>query len=166
MMAKRRPPEPRIEPLGPTPEAKRHGDYVLPESRGALAVYTNRRQNPLGQLLGFGTINRRQAAGGLCFIETYGEVWGTGGTSDSTVLRVGGYSHETERQAERMAKLRARLHTILNRIGPKAYSLMVSVCVFGESIGRDRGKNCVLYDDLRFGLDQCAIAYGISEDAA
>jgi hypothetical protein len=152
----------------PTKEARRHGHYVVPESRGAVAVYTNLHPNLLGKLRGHGTITPRQWAAGVAFEETYARVWGSASPSrDSTIPAVGGTSHETEAQAERWARAKARTTTILNRIGPARYSLLVSVVCFGMGLGgRDRGRNALAYEALREALDQCAVVYGISDAAA
>ena len=159
------------KPLGPTPETMRHGDYNRPEGRGALAVYTNRHPNRLGRLLGYGVISQRQWAAGVAFEDTWGRVWGSASPGrDSTIPSVGGTSHETDTQAERMAKARARLNTILNRIGPGRYSLLVSVACYGAGIGSARGKGkgrtLTLRKLLCEALDQCAIVYGIGKEAA
>lgn len=169
------PPQPaQAEPVvaqRPTKEARQHGHYVAPESRGAVAVYTNLHSNVLGKLKGHGTITPRQHAAGLCFEETYTRVWGSASPSrDSTIASVGGEAHETQSQGERVAKARARLHTVLNRVGPQRYSLLVSVCVFGEGIGSNRGagkgKALILRGLLQEALDVCADVYGLQHEAA
>jgi hypothetical protein len=159
------------KPIGPTPETKRHGDYVRPEGKGTLAVYTNRHPNLLGKLKGHGAITPRQWAAGVAFEGTWCHVNGSASPSrDSTIPPLGGVVHETEAQAERFAKSRARLHTILNRIGPGRYSILVSVVCFGEGIGQNRGagkgKALILRGLLCESLDQCAIVYGIDKEAA
>lgn len=157
----------RSEALGPTREAMRHGAYTAPETRGALAVYTNSHVNVLGRLRGYKVITPRQHAAGLCFEATWVKVNGSASPSrDSTIPAIGGTAHETEAEAERMAKARARTNTILNRVGPQRYSLLVAVCVFGESIGRGRNKGLVLRKLLCEALDQCAIVYGIDQEVA
>jgi hypothetical protein len=163
MAKKQTKPLPRETTLGPTPETMRHGDYVRPEGRGALEVYTNRRANYLGRLLGNGSVTPKQASAGYSFIETYHQVWGTPSRRDSTQPHISGQTHETAEVADRMARRRARLNTILNRIGPGRYSLLVSVCIFDEPIGPDRGKGKVLHALLGESLDQCAIVYGVEE---
>jgi hypothetical protein len=158
--------KPAVEPktIGPTPEAMRHGEYVRGD--GARAVYTNNHANVLAKLRGHRTITQRQHAAGLCFERTWVAVWGSASPSrDSTIPPIGGTVHETDDRAERMARYRARLNTILNRVGPARYSLLVSVAVFGEGLGRERG-NELAYEALRACLDQCAIAYGLPEEAA
>jgi hypothetical protein len=64
-----------------------------------------------------------------------------------------------------MAKHNARLTTILNRVTPPAYSILVSVAVFGHSLGRERGNEGAFHV-LRLCLDQCAIAYGLQDETA
>lgn len=141
----------------------RHGHYTRPTERGSLAVYTNQHANTLGRLKGYKRISPRQWAAGLAFEATWVYVCGSASPGrDSTIPPIGGTSHETDEQADRMAKRRARLHTILNRIGPKAYNLLVSVCVFGESLG-PVAKNEPLYDALRAALTECAEVYGIAD---
>jgi hypothetical protein len=156
------------KPIGPTRETMRHGDYVRPEARGALAVYTNHHPNLLGKLRGHGTITPRQWAAGVAFEATYSRVWGSLSPSrDSTIPPVGGVVHETDAQAEKWAHANARTRTILNRIGPSRYSLLIAVVCFGEGLGaRDRGKAARVYTALREALDQCAIVYGIDKEAA
>jgi hypothetical protein len=92
-------------------------------------------------------------------------VWGSPSRRDSTRPVIHGYAHETAEQADRIARKRARLNTILNRVGPKAYSLLVSVAVYGEVLGKDRDAiiKRALYDCLRSALDQCKTAYGVNE---
>jgi hypothetical protein len=163
-MAKRQPkPLPKLDTLGPTPETMRHGDYVLPETRGALAVYTNRRANYIGRLHTNGCITKRQLAAGLLFIETHNKAWGTVSRRDSTQPWIAGQMHETAEQADRMAKLKARLNTIANRIGPARYSLLRSCVVYGETIGPNRGAARDIHRMLCESLDQCAIVYGVEE---
>lgn len=155
-------PEPKA--IGPTVEAMRHGDYTRGD--GSRAVYTNNHVNVLAKLKGYRTISPRQHAAGLAFERTWIAVWGSASPSrDSTIPPIGGTVHETEDRAERVARYRARLNTILNRVGPSAYSMLVSVAVFGESLGRERGNERA-YELLRFCLEECAIAYGLPEDAA
>jgi hypothetical protein len=150
--------------IGPTLETMQHGDYV--RGGGARAIYTNTHANILGKLRGYSTITARQYAAGLAFERTWVAVNGTPSPGrDSTIPPVGGTVHETEAQAERMAKHSARLSTILNRIGPAAYSILVSVAVFGRSIGRERGNEGA-YLVLRRCLDECAIAYGLQDEVA
>jgi hypothetical protein len=150
--------------IGPTLETMQHGDYV--RGGGARAIYTNTHANILSKLRGYRTITPRQYAGGLAFERTWVAVWGTTSPGrDSTIPPVGGQVHETEGQAERMAKHRARLNTILNRVGPPAYSILVSVAVFGVSLGRERGNEGAFLV-LRRCLDECAIAYGLQDDVA
>lgn len=158
--------KPSEKPLGPTEEAKRHGDYIQGRA-GRWAVFTNTQINILAKLAAHKCINGRQYAAGLAFERTYVVVWGNASPSrDSTIPPIGGIIHETEQQAERMAKHRARLHTILNRVGPMRYSLLVSVCVYGYRIGRDRGRAAKTFEGLREGLNECAIAYGIQDEEA
>lgn len=161
---------PREKSLGPTLEAMRHGDYVVPDARGSVRVYTNMGGTMLGVLCRNKAITTTQCAAGLCFQETYTAVWGSPSRRDSTQPVVGGIAHETEAQAERMALRRARLHTILNRVGPKVYTLLMNVAVFDMSIGRLRperpnSKPMQRLSMLRGSLDECAIVYGV-DDAA
>jgi hypothetical protein len=150
--------------IGPTPETMQHGDYV--RGGGARAIYTNTHASVLAKLRGYSTITARQHAAGLAFERTWVAVWGTPSPGrDSTIPPVGGQVHETEGRAERHAKHRARLNTIVNRVGPHAYSILVSVAVFGESLGRERGNEGA-YHVLRRCLDACAIAYGITDEVA
>jgi hypothetical protein len=156
-------PPPMPEPtLGPTKEAMRHGEYVQGNA-GSRAVWTNRRPNMLMALRGSGSITGKQCAAGLCFIETWTGAWYPG-ARDSTQPIIGGEDHETETQAERVAKQRARCNTILNRIGPKAYSQLVSVAVFDEPMGNYR-KHAEAHVLFKASLDQCVVVYGISEEA-
>ncbi len=146
---------------GPTPEQMAKGGYTRPkEETGVLVVFTNIRENPLGQLLGFGTITKRQAAGGLMFIEDHSRAWPSGGR-DSTQPIIGGRSHETDAEAKRIATARERLDKVLNRCGPKAYSILSAVAVFGYALGKNRGKNRERYDALKTALDACAAVYGV-----
>jgi hypothetical protein len=148
--------------IEPNEYTKRHGEYVQGNA-GSRAVWTNRRPNMLMSLRGAGSITGKQCAAGLCFIETWVGVWSPG-NRDSTQPVIGGEAHETEGQAERIAKLNARLRTILNRIGPAAYSQLVSVAVFDEPIGTYR-KHADAHVQFRASLDQCVVVYGVSEDA-
>jgi hypothetical protein len=156
------------KPIGPTRETMRHGDYVRPEGKGALAVYTNKGNTLLMRLRAYDTISARQFQAGLAFEATHYVVWGSPTPSrDSTIPPIGGKSHETETQAERWSNARARLHTILNRdaVGPAVYAVLRQVCIWGEGFGgRDRGALRKRYDALRKGLDECAAVYGISHD--
>lgn len=151
---------PQVEPpQKPTAEAQRHGEYVQ-GNMGARAVWTNRRPCMILALHGSGSLSMRQAAAGLCFIETYHAVWGSPSRRDCTQPVLGGEVHETEKQAERWAAANARTNTILNRVGAAAYSQLVSVAVFDEPIGTYRAAKDA-HEMLRGTLDQCAIAYGI-----
>lgn len=163
--AKHKPPPAPPKPLGPTREAMRHGDYILPETRGALAVYTNAGSTMLGKLHRLGSITGRQLAAGLCFTATYHAVWGSPSRRDSTQPVIGGRAHETEVAAAHWASSNARLQTILNRVKPAAYSLLVSVAVFDYRInGRaDRPPGEERHKALKAALDECAEVYGVNE---
>jgi hypothetical protein len=157
--------------MTPTPEQIAKGGYERPTERGSLAVYTNKHNSLLAKLRGHGAINGKQQQAGCAFEATWVVVNGSPSPSrDSTIPAVGGTIHESEPQAERWAKAKARTMTILNRIGPQRYSLLVSVCCFGEGIGSNRGagkgKVLILRKLLCESLDQCAIVYGINEEAA
>lgn len=154
------------KPIAPTPEQIAKGGYERPTERGSLAVYTNRHNTLLMRLRAYRTISGRQYQAGLAFEETHHAAWGSLCVMrDSTVQAMGGVGHETETQAERISHAKARLNTILNRIGPRAYSVLRSVVVHGEGLGgRDRGRLRKTYDDLRNGLDECAVVYGISDE--
>jgi hypothetical protein len=160
-------PTPLEPPQKPTPEALVHGDYTQGDG-GARAVWTNAAQNMLGRLYAAKSITKREFAGGWAFTETYTVVWGSGSNRDPLDMGPrGGTVHETEGVAERMARCRARLHTVLNRVGPKAYSMLVSVCVFNESIGHannQAGKDRRV--TFKAALRECATAYGLTEEAA
>lgn len=165
------PKERQEKAIGPTPEQLAKGGYDRPTERGSLAVYTNRHINVLAKLHAHGSITKRMKDAGDAFEATYAYVWGTASPSrDSTILPIGGKSHETEAQAERMAKARARLNTILGRVGPAGYALLVAVTCFGERIPANKGagkaKALVLRKMLCEALGQCAIVYGIEEEAA
>jgi hypothetical protein len=152
--------------IGPTPEAMRHGDYVQGNS-GNRAVITNRRSNRLGELHGYGIISAREMAAGLRFEETYTIVWGSASNRDPLDMGPrGGQVHETEGAAIRWAHANARTNTILNRVGPQAYSMLVSVCVFGEALGEGKTKaGAERRDVFKAALRECATAYGIEDDA-
>jgi hypothetical protein len=153
--------------MTPTPEQLAKGGYERPTERGSLAVYTNRHPNLLGKLRGHGTITARQWASGVAFEATYARTRMLSPGRDSTIPPVGGVSHETEAQADRWAKAWARTRTILNRVGPSRYSMLVSVVCFGKGLGgRDRGRNAYGYTALREALDECATVYGINDEAA
>ena len=155
------------ETIGPTPEQMAKGGYTKPEGRGTRSVYTNINATYLDRLRNSGSITKRQHAGGEAFERTYVLVWGSMSSSaDSTVHRIGGVSYETEGQAARMAQAKARLHTILNRVGPRIYDLLRETCVRGTPLGKDRGKAARRYEELRHGCNVCAIVYGLQEDAA
>jgi hypothetical protein len=155
------------KPIGPTREQIAKGGYEKPEGRGSTAIFTNLNATYLDRLLNARAITRRQHAAGNAFMRTYLIAWGNMSTSaDSTVLRIGGVSYETEGEALRWAHARARLHTVLNRVGPAVYDLLREVCVRETPLGRDRGRASHRYEMLRLGCNQCAIVYGIDKEAA
>jgi hypothetical protein len=135
----------------------RHGEYTVPETRGALAVYTNRKVDILARLARTGAITALQREAGYAFEATYHIVHGSPSSRDSTIRPVGGELHETETEAERWARANARTHTVLNRAGPAAYSALVSVAVFGEPVGRRVARA----RGLRAALTVCVVAYGM-----
>lgn len=163
--ARRRPSKPQAypePPQRPTPEAQRHGEYVQGNS-GGRAVWTNLKPAMLEAYERKGYISKAQAAAGICFRETYTSVHGSPSRRDSTQPWIGGEIHETESQAERWAKNNARTTTILNRVGPSAYSQLVSVVVFDEPVGRYKDNRDAMAQ-LTASLDQCKIVYGVNDD--
>lgn len=155
--------------IGPTPETMRHGDYIRPDGKGSLAVYTNTCGDRLGRLKSFRVISKRQWSGGVAFRRTWERVNGSSSPSrDSTIPPIGGTVHETEQQAERYGRDRARLATIYARVGPGRYALLIDVCCFDHGIGTASGKGKARVLMLRAllceALDQCAVAYGIHEE--
>ena len=158
--------EPPRQLATPTPEQIAKGGYERPTGRGTVAVYTNRHNTLLMRLRAYKTISGRQYQAGLAFEASYEIAWGSlTPCRDRTRPPVGGISHETETQAERIGRARARLNTILNRVEHRVYSLLRAVIIHGEGFGgRDRGRLRARYDDLRRGLNECAEVYGISDD--
>jgi hypothetical protein len=146
----------------------RHGDYVRPEGKGTLAVYTNRHPDILAKLCAHGTLTDKQLKAGRAFEATWvAQVGYASPSRDSTIPPIGGVIHESEGQAERWARLNGRLKLILQKVGPARYNLLISVCCFGEGLGpanRAAGKTLrVLFLEA---LNVCASVYGINEEAA
>jgi hypothetical protein len=151
------------KPIGPTLETRRHGDYVRPEGKGALAVYTNRHPDILAKLHAHATLTERLYKAGRAFEGTWCIVRGHGSPSrDSTIPPIGGIAHETEGQAERWANANGRLKVILQKIGPLRYNLLIGVCCFGESLGpTNRAAGRTTRDAFIEALEVCAYVYGI-----
>ena len=161
-MRKQRPEqkEPPMQLATPTPEQIAKGGYERPTGRGTVAVYTNRYQNVIGRMLQRGLLTKPQAAAGYAFERTWGIV--NGGVSpsrDSTVPGVGGTIHESDDRIAYIAKADGRLKVILQKLGPKWYSIMVSACCFGEVNITD--EVCA---GLRDALELCAKVYGIGRE--
>jgi hypothetical protein len=150
---------------GPTPEAQRHGEYIQGDS-GKLAVWTNARENMLDRLFAAKSIGKVERAAGVCFIETYHAVWGSPSHRDPLDMGPrGGKVHETESAAERFTRNKARLHTILNRVGPRTYSMLVSVCVFNEPLGNGNTTPAITRRMVfKAALRECIVAYGMQDE--
>jgi hypothetical protein len=146
----------------------RHGDYVRPEARGALAVYTNRHPDILAKLRAHQTLTARQFKAGRAFEATWCRVKGHASPGrDSTIPPLGGMSHESDSQAERWANANGRLKLILQNVHPMRYNLLISVCCYGESLGESKlAAGRALRKLLLEALDVCADVYGIEKGNA
>lgn len=156
------------KPIGPTPEQLAKGGYERPTERGALAVYTNTHPDLLAKLYAHGTLSERQFKAGRAFEANWvSAIGGQSPSRDSTIPPLGGVAHESEGQAKRWARLNGRLKLILQKVGPGRYSLLVSVCCWGEGLGpANRVAGRVQRKLFRETLDVCADIYGIDRSWA
>lgn len=150
-------PEPFVI-VAPTPEAMRQNAYAKLDVGGRKA-YVRCEPALIDKLR---MLTRQQREAGKAFAADYARAWTLGGHRDVLDMSPrGGRVHETQTQAEAWARAKARLHTVLNRTGPKVYSILVQVCAFEEPLG-DR-RRLEVYAALNEGLNVCARVYGVPE---
>jgi hypothetical protein len=155
------PPEPALGPANKLRAALAYERTRVVVDGIERKPYVRRSPTLLDTLHRAGLVSQQQAEAGKRYADDHRHVWGSGGSRDSCVLRIGGEVHETERQAEAWAKAKARMHSVLNRCGPGAYALLRRVAVFEERLGRNRGANVHRYRALVVALGECATVYGV-----
>lgn len=144
---------------GPTAHTATHGDYVVLEIATAVKAFVNRRTTPLVYARNRGVITGEQFDAGERFARYARVAYHSGaGRRDPLDMTPRGESHETESQAEYIARARDLLRRLQDRIPPDRWYVLYSVAVEEEPAGGGRGRRFKL---LTEALDAAAVVFGI-----
>lgn len=157
------PPAPAAGRMKPTKETRAQAAYEEVRADTEGAKHYRRRHNCLLDVLeARKSVTKQQAEAGRRYDVDHRLVWGTAGR-DSTIPPIGGVVHETDAQADRIIKAKARMNRVLNMVGPAAFKFLRSVAAFDQPIGRQDSKAQVeRYALLKLALDAAAEVYGVA----
>lgn len=150
---------------GPTPEQIANGTYTRSDARmNPDRPFMRACPTYLDRLVVYGTITAAMCEAGKRFEQDDRTAWGTSGR-DSTIPPVGGMAHETEAQAERIVRAKARMAELLAICGPGTYAIVRQVAAYDQPMrGRDRGAGRLVRDRLRSGLTAAIRVYGVQDN--
>lgn len=150
------------ERMKPTVQARAQAAYeeVAADTKGAK--HFRRKIACLLDLLeSRRTITRQECEAGKRYEADHRLVWGTSGR-DSCIPPVGGVVHETEAQAERIVRAKARMTKVLAKAGPAAFALLRQVAAYEQPLGKQNTKERVgRYASLKMALNAAASVYGV-----